>query len=255
MNCDQCRAALGPHIDHELTPRDQLALRRHVDACADCRRSLEEFRRSHARVVAALPRHRAPDALRARIVAAIAAAERAPVRRSPATRPGWWRLAAAALVVATASSLTTATVLRRATNDSALEEQFLSSHVRSLQPGHLTDVVSTDQHTVKPWFNGRVDLSPEVPDLSADGFALVGGRADYVNGRAVAVVVYARRRHLINVYQWPATHGTDASPKLTTRNGYQLVRWRSRALELWAVSDLNETELREFVAAFGAPYR
>jgi anti-sigma factor RsiW len=251
----ECRSAFGPHVDGELSPRDQLALRRHVDACGECRRELDEFQRSRDRVIAALPRHHAPEALRARIVAAIAEAERAPVRRAGATRPGWWRLAAAALVIAAASSLTTATVLRRAADGSALEQQILSSHVRSLQPGHLTDVVSTDQHNVKPWFNGRVDLSPEVPDLSTDGFALVGGRADYVDGRAVAVVVYARRRHLINVYQWPATDGSDERPSLTTHNGYQLVRWRSSALELWAVSDLNETELREFVAAFRTPYR
>jgi len=253
MYCGECRSAFGPHVDGELTPRDQLALRRHVDTCAECRRELEEFQRSRDRVIAALPRHRAPEQLRARIVAAIAEAERAPVRRPGASRGGWWRLAAAALVVAAASSLTTSTVLRRSRDEAAVEQQILSSHVRSLQPGHLTDVVSTDQHNVKPWFNGRVDLSPEVPDLSADGFALVGGRSDYVDGRAVAVVVYARRRHLINVYQWPAIDAGDARPRLATHNGYQLVRWRSRAIELWAVSDLNETELREFVAAFGAP--
>jgi anti-sigma factor RsiW len=115
----------------------------------------------------------------------------------------------------------------------------------------VTDVVSTDQHNVKPWFNGRVDLSPSVPNLSAAGFPLVGGRTDYVGGRAVPVIVYARRQHMINVYAWAARDGNASGRTESTRNGYHFVRWRSEGVEYWAVSDLNAGELAAFVAAFG----
>jgi anti-sigma factor RsiW len=116
-------------------------------------------------------------------------------------------------------------------------------------PGHLTDVVSTNQHNVKPWFNGRVDMSPSVPSLDSAGFPLVGGRTDYVRGRAVPVVVYARRQHMINVYAWPEP-GSASKPHESTRNGYHFVTWRSDGVEYSAVSDLNTKELETFVASF-----
>ena len=119
-------------------------------------------------------------------------------------------------------------------------------------PGHLTDVASTNQHNVKPWFNGRIDLSPLVPSLDSIGFPLIGGRLDYLDGRAVAAVVYARRQHVINVYSWPVNAPDIAPVNRTTEKGYHLVEWRRDGLEAWAVSDLNRAELTEFVRAFMA---
>ena len=121
-------------------------------------------------------------------------------------------------------------------------------------PGHLTDVLSTEHHTVKPWFNGRVDVSPSVPNLDGAGFPLIGGRADYVRGRVVPVVVYARRQHMINVYAWPSTAAGGAPPNDLSRNGYHFVTWRSGGIEYWAVSDLNDAELHTFVATFAAAH-
>jgi anti-sigma factor RsiW len=197
-----------------------------------------------------LVRYPAPDVLRARIRSAIAhsasAAEPAP---TVAPRRQWARLLAAGLVIAVASSATTATVLRRGVQSRAVADELLASHVRSLMPGHLTDIVSTDQHNVKPWFNGRVDLSPPVPRLDSAGFPLVGGRIDYVSSRPVAVVVYTRRQHVINVYAWPST-GDDEAVRPATSNGYHFVHWRSGQVESWAVSDLNASELAAFVALF-----
>ena len=116
-------------------------------------------------------------------------------------------------------------------------------------PGHLTDVVSTDQHQVKPWFNGRVDLSPAVPNLDSTGFLLTGGRIDYIDGRAVPVVTYKRRQHVINVYarraEGPASSATNES-----RNGFHMIEWQSGGLDYWAVSDLNSAELEQFIALF-----
>jgi anti-sigma factor RsiW len=194
-------------------------------------------------------RHRAPDVLKARIRSALAQPDALEPRPVPIPR-SWGRLAAAGIMIAIASSaLTFATVRpgmvqRRATSD------VLASHIRSLMPGHLVDVASTDQHNVKPWFNGRLDLSPTVPRLDSLGFPLIGGRIDYVSGRPVAAVVYGRRQHMINVFSWPAADASVLAPSASTANGYHLVHWRDSGIEMWAVSDLNLAELQQFVAAF-----
>ena len=196
-------------------------------------------------------RHRAPDVLKARIRGAIVEASTPRVVRR-ADRM-WWRQAAAAIVIAVASSAVTMVGMNRATSARATDE-LLASHVRSLQPGHLTDVVSTNQHQVKPWFNGRVDVSPAVPNLDSLGFPLVGGRTDYVAGRAVPVVVYGRRQHMINVYAWPSSSQT-AKPNEASKQGYHVVRWTSVCVDYSAISDLNAAELRTFVLSFRAEAR
>jgi len=123
----------------------------------------------------------------------------------------------------------------------------VSAHLRSLQPGHLTDVETSDRHTVKPWFNGKLDFSPPVHDLAARGYPLLGGRLDYVNGRSVAVLAYGRRQHLINVFVWPAVPGQGNGPDLRDRQGYHLRHWSTSDYTYWVASDLNPTELQDFV--------
>ena len=158
------------------------------------------------------------------------------------------RRAAATHPLAIASGGTRDIVQRSASADGAIEHDLLTSHVRSLMPGHLTDVASNDQHNVKPWFNGRLDYSPPVHDLSDAGFPLVGGRVDYVGNRAVAVLVYQRRQHLISVYVWPSPADIDGGAERTpmqTRQGYHMLSWTSGGMTRWAISDLNEAELAE----------
>jgi anti-sigma factor RsiW len=133
----------------------------------------------------------------------------------------------------------------RAARD-AIAGEVLASHVRSLLGEHLTDVASTDQHTVKPWFNGRLDFSPPVSDFAGAGFPLLGGRIDYVGGRAVAALVYGRRRHVINVYLWPAERGATAGPAALTRQGYHLRHWTTPVFVYWIASDLGTAELDQF---------
>src|SRR5207237_222896 len=159
---------------------------------------------------------------------------------------GWPRTIAAAAVVAVVSSALTLVATRQRPAENRIEAEVLASHIRSLMPGHLTDVASNDQHNVKPWFNGRVNMSPDVPRLDSLGYPLVGGRLDYIQGHNVAVVVYARRQHVINAFSWPATRAGDLQPQASSANGYHLIRTRHNGLEVWIVSDLNLAELENF---------
>ncbi|HEY9426346.1 MAG TPA: anti-sigma factor [Gemmatimonadaceae bacterium] len=163
-----------------------------------------------------------------------------------------WRIAAAAAVlVAAASSGLTLLATGRGESQPPVAGEVLASHIRSLMPEHLTDVRSSDQHNVKPWFNGRLDFSPAVPRLDDQGFPLVGGRIDYLDGRPVAVVVYSRRQHMINVFTWPAEgdrdSGSDTGQHVETRHGYNILHWRRGGTEYWVASDLNVQELEQFV--------
>jgi len=235
-------AQLDAYLDGELAAPDAAELEAHLRACPDCSRLERRRRALSAAVREQVLRFPAPDTLRARVRSAV----RADLNRPAHRRSHWPALAvAASLAVVAVGSWQVA--LRRATSD-ALAEQVLGSHVRSLMPGHLTDVVSSDQHTVKPWFNGKLDFSPPVSDFAGRGFPLVGGRLEYVGGRPVAALVYGRRQHLINVFLWPSERGRTGGRPVTTQQGYHLLHWTTPAYSYWAASDLGLPELRDFVA-------
>jgi anti-sigma factor RsiW len=170
------------------------------------------------------------------------------MREMPVKMPRWrWQMAAAAAGVA----LVAVVVYRFAPGASRLSQgdviarEVLASHVRSLLADHLTDVPSSDQHTVKPWFNGKLDFSPPVRDLSQQGFPLVGGRLDYLDERPVAALVYQRRKHVINLFVWPSSEKTRE--KALMQQGYNMQHWAEAGMTFWAVSDLNNSELEQFV--------
>jgi anti-sigma factor RsiW len=188
------------------------------------------------------PRYRAPLHLRNQVLAAV----RQSAGSGGKTLP--WRGFAIAASLLLAGSLTWNAALLRTRNSTgvAIAQTLVASHVRSLMGTHLLDVPSSDQHTVKPWFNGKLDFSPDVQDFKSQGFALIGGRVDYLADRPVAVLVYQRRQHVINVFTWPSSSADDRAPEVR-RNGYGLIHWTKAGMTFWAVSDLNPTELAQFV--------
>lgn len=246
MECRESRQALDAFVNAELTPMEHAHVADHLAGCETCRRERDMLDSLRKQLRGNLVRYKAPETLRSRVRAQMMVfdANAPAVTRS---RARWPLAIAAGVLIAAASSGVTLAVTRAARTPSVTNE-LVASHIRSLMPGHLTDVVSSNQHNVKPWFNGRVDMSPTVPDLSSSGFPLVGGRLDYVNGRSVPVIVYSRRSHLINVYEWPAAAGTHFEPRNV--NGYNLVGWFRNGTEYWAVSDLNGEELNAFVRIF-----
>ncbi|HWZ28019.1 MAG TPA: hypothetical protein VNX15_05650 [Gemmatimonadales bacterium] len=191
-----------------------------------------------ARIKAELPALAAPEGLRERVRLALRAEAHRPQRSY------WVPLAAAAIVAVAVSG--TWYVSSRSSERAELAQQVLASHLRSLQPGHLFDVQSNNTHNVKPWFNGKVNFSPPVPNPEPDSFPLVGGRLDYMHGRTVAALVYQRRLHVINVFVWP--EGGSESVSERAENGYNEIYWKSGGWEYWVVSDLNRDELKKFVA-------
>jgi len=253
VNCERTRLLLGPHLDRELDPVNDRELQEHLQDCPSCLRAAEQLQQLARLVRDAAPYHRAPAGLEARIRASLGGAPqgtRAFSREGAfSLRVGQWRwaaalaTAAAVLLALWAGSVVTA---RRAAQD-FLAEEIVSAHVRSLAGTHLTDVLSSDQHTVKPWFDGRVDFAPPVRDLSADGFPLLGGRAEYLAGHPAAALVFQRNKHFINVFVWPLASGPALPPDLRALRGYNFISWQQQDLTLCAISDLNRTELQLFV--------
>ena len=238
---------LDAYLDGELAAPDAAELEQHLRGCPECSR-LERRRRVASNAVREhLPRFPAPELLRARVRAAARAEASARGRR----RVPWWSALAVAASLAVVALGSRQLALRGAAEE-AITDQVLASHVRSLMPGHLTDVVSSDQHTVKPWFNGKLDFSPVVYDFAGVGFPLVGGRLEYVDGRPVAALVYGRRQHVINVFLWPAGQRRTAGPRTTTLQGYHLLHWATPAYTYWVASDLGQSELGGFVALLRA---
>jgi anti-sigma factor (TIGR02949 family) len=249
MRCDDCRDTLSAYVDGELMPEEVKSIRDHIASCSECATEHETLTALSRRLKEGLERRRAPDVLKARIRSALAE----PDAFEPVARPRrlpWARLIAAGLVLAVVSGGASFAVGRRGASPSSIGDQVLSSHIRSLMPGHITDVESNDSHNVKPWFNGRIDLSPAVPRLDSAGFPLVGGRLDYVGGRPVTAVVYMRRQHVINVFSWPIDDRGSHAAALSTEKGYHLVHWSDGGVEFWAASDLSVPELEQFVALF-----
>jgi anti-sigma factor RsiW len=237
-------AQLDAYLDGELAAVEARELEAHLPRCPECTQFRDGRLALRAALQARVPTFQAPDALRQRVRAAVRAAvsPRAPRRLGAPVLGRALALAASLAIVALGGWRLG---LQRAAGET-LTDEVLESHVRSLMPGHLTDVPSSDQHTVKPWFNGRLDFSPPVSDFAGAGYPLVGGRLEYVAGRAVAALVYGRRQHVSNVFVWPAARGPAIAAATRERQGYHVLHWNTSDYTYWVVSDLGMPELRDF---------
>lgn len=240
MTCDEAEILLQALIDGELDAGHAREVENHVEGCPRCAAMLRDYREMSTAMADSAVRYTAPAALRSRIEAALPQPRPVPSRR--AVLRGF---AMGSAVSALAATGLVAIVLRHDDME-RIQSEVVSAHLRSLQAGHLIDVVSTDQHTVKPWFNGKLDVSPPVVDLTAQGFTLVGGRLDYVDARAIGAVVYRRRQHIINLFVSQTASTEQRAAKIETIQGFNIRHWSDRGLNYWAVSDIGKDELAEF---------
>ena len=252
MTCDDAEILIHALADGELDAGHAREVEAHIAACPRCAAELTEIRQMKQALAGADLITKAPAALRLRIEAALPAAAAAsitPLAAVPSRRTLLKGFAMGSAVSALAATGLVAIVLRN-DDQQRIEAEIVSAHLRSLQAGHLTDVISTDQHTVKPWFNGKLDVAPPVIDLTAQGFTLIGGRLDYVDARPIGAVVYRRRQHVINLFVAQTSSTARRASRLDTIQGFNIRSWRDRGLSYWAVSDINPDELNEFGERF-----
>ena len=246
MQCDEVRPRIDAYVDGELAETERLQLRDHLADCPDCGPEAMALERLRDGIRQAAPIYRAPEALRSQIRFALRQ-EAATSARAARPAPGWLAYAASILLAVAVGSGGTLLITGERQED-AVGNELIDSHLRSLLADHLTDVASSDKHTVKPWFAGRTEMSPPGVDLAAQGFPLVGGRLDLIEGKPVPALVYRAGKHVINVFVLPARAGEYA--ETVTRRGYTLHHWNEGDLGYWAVSDAAPDEFAKFEHAF-----
>ncbi len=250
MNCQHAKPLINPYADGELEAAAILELEQHLQSCSACApawRNLQSLQKTLKSDALYFP---APAGLLQRIKAELPSPVKT-VRQNPAWNWNWLTTAMSG-AFAVCLALLLMVTQSRPSSEQQLAQEIVSSHVRSLMADHVMDVVSTDQHTVKPWFNGKLDFSPPVKDLAAQEFPLVGGRLDYLGGRSVAALVFKRKKHIINLFVWPAKDEDSKVTSVKPSQGYNLIHWSDAGMVFWAVSDLNDKELMEFVQDFAA---
>jgi len=249
MNCDDARRLIAAYSDGELDLLRNLEVEEHLRSCESCIAARDNMRALQQAAQSAY--FRAPGGLRESVLAALRESD--PVQQNiPGRRDSRsWLTAGLALAAGVLLGFFVAQNLYRDSREQTLLADLTDSHVRSLIGTHLTDVISSDQHTVRPWFEGKLDFAPPVVDLSGQGFPLVGGRVEYIDGRSVAALVYERRKHFINLFVWPAADSHEVKGEKPQR-GYNIVRWRAAGMNYSAVSEIAEDDLRKFAVAFSA---
>jgi anti-sigma factor RsiW len=240
MNCHEAQDMIHAYVDEELELVKNLEIEKHIRDCANCAAVHRNIAALRSAITDGSLYFRAPAALEQRI--------RSDVRRKSLTNRIWLRnWAAAAAAIALVATLSWFAVQKLATDSQRLfAAEVASAHVRSMMAEHLWDIKSTDQHTVKPWFEGKLDFAPDVRDFKSESFSLEGGRLDYLAGRPVAALVYRHDKHFINLFIWPASEQSEQSESGTSYQGYALVHWVHGGMNYWAVSDTSEETLRRF---------
>ena len=269
MTCYEAIKLMDGYLDGELDPITSQTIEQHLRECGRCDQAYKTQGSLIRAIGNATPYFKAPAELRERIQsslrkeatgqpvrngvrgAQVLSFKRQPEPRSVLSEIPWnWLGLAAAITLAAIIVLNVVPRLQRPAADQFLATQLIASHVRSLMANHLTDVASSDQHTVKPWLDAKLDFAPAVVDLSSDGFPLIGGRLDYLDNRPVAALIYERRKHFINLFVWPAGPGAERTMNTISRQGYQLLHWVDSDFNYWAVSDVNANDLQTFKNKF-----
>jgi mycothiol system anti-sigma-R factor len=269
MNCEEIADLKDGYLDGELDALTSQKIEQHLRDCRKCEQAYEAHTALAYAISRGAPYYKAPAELRQRVQSSLRDAVGVRASRSAAREnhasltsrwakrrpvlpeiPWNWLALAAAIILAAIIASSFLPRLRPPTSDQFLATQLIASHVRSLMADHLTDVASSDQHTVKPWLDTKLDFAPPVVDLSSEGFPLIGGRLDYLDNRPVAALVYGRRKHFINLFVWPAASDEAKSSKTITREGYQLLHWADSDFNYWAVSDVNVNDLQLFKQQF-----
>jgi anti-sigma factor RsiW len=238
----ETRNLLNSYVDGELDSAGSLEVESHVQRCASCLAELENLHALGSAIQNGGLRFKAPRHLKKNVQSAIQAANPG-VSRSFFN----WRWAAGTAAAVLIVGILWGVMLRRAetSQEALLVDNIVSSHVRSMMANHITDVASSDSHTVKPWFGGKLDYSPPTKDLTSQGFRLIGGRLDYLDNRPVAALVYQRSQHFINLFVWPSNAPESRQSDELTRQGYNIIHWTASGMTYWLVSELNLIELRE----------
>jgi anti-sigma factor RsiW len=249
MNCHECYDYIDAYVDSELDVAATIVVKQHLRDCSKCQQLLEARKAVVALLDNPQVRFEVPDSLLGKIQSVLPVARSDAKQRSGSKFINPWFTVPLALA-ATIAVMLGLVFLNQGMFDrsrgNALAQDVISSHVRSLLATHLLDVPSTDQHTVKPWFDGKLKFSPPVRDFADQGFRLIGGRLDYINGREVAALVYQRRLHVVNLFIWPLESGRNTAAESFTKDGYNVSHWDRDGFEFWAVSDVNTEDLRVF---------
>jgi anti-sigma factor RsiW len=260
MTCDSTRTLIDQLRDGTLPDAERRSVIAHLETCVDCK-AVMTLDTHIARHIAEGATVDVPPRLRAKVMGALDAEDRAEGAKVGAARaetprrgrPTWAQAAAAAVLVGVVSAAGGWAVRGNVQERDLVTTNVLQAHVRSLLQDNPVQVASSDSHTVRPWFAGKIALAPGVRDFAAEGFPLVGGRLDVIGPNRAAVVVYKRNLHWINVYMWPVADDIAEGPSALTRNGYNMLRWTRGGVAHWAVSDLNLAELRQFQGLLGPP--
>ena len=271
MNCEEATKLMDGYLDGELDPITSQTIEQHLRECPNCDQAYKTHRSLVRALGNATPYYKAPPELLERIQSSL----RKEIGERPTRKGGqntrslfqrkrseprtillgtsWnWLALAAAILLAAIIGWNLLPRLQRPGTDQLLAAQLIASHVRSLMANHLTDVASSDQHTVKPWLDAKLDFAPPVVDLASEGFPLIGGRLDYFDNRPVAALVYQRRKHFINVFVWPGEAAAARPAMAMSHQGYQLLHWADSDFNYWAVSDVNVNDLQLFKQQFEA---
>jgi anti-sigma factor RsiW len=251
VKCASAHDLFESHLDGELDRAVQAEIQDHLRSCTSCTETVSRLRELQTSIRMQVPRFDAPTHLRKRVLHSLReeAKNGAANTGGGGSSPHWqWMAIAATILLAVSLAWNFSLLQSRRASVDIIAQDVLSSHVRSLIGTHLLDVPSSDQHTVKPWFNGKLDFSPEVKDFSTQGFPLIGGRIEYLVDRPVAALVYRRRQHIVNLFTWPSLSSAN-NAELTWR-GYNVIHWNNKSMTYWAVSDLGISELQEFTSFY-----